>query len=40
MSPEKAVDVLRDEAAAGKILGPVVELLSERKLWRRLRGNR
>ncbi|MFN7142458.1 MAG: HD-GYP domain-containing protein [Myxococcota bacterium] len=37
MPPERAVAVLREEAAAGKILGPAVELLAGRKLWKRLR---
>jgi HD-GYP domain-containing protein (c-di-GMP phosphodiesterase class II) len=40
MSPERAIGVLRDEAAAGKILSPVVELFAGRQLWKRLKGIR
>jgi len=40
MSPERALVVLREEAAAGKILAPAVELLAGRQLWKRLRGVR
>lgn len=40
MSPERALYVLREEAAAGKILAPAVELLAGRQLWKRLRGVR
>ncbi|MDP2311997.1 MAG: HD domain-containing phosphohydrolase [Pseudomonadota bacterium] len=38
MTPEKAIFVLREEASAGKILSPAVELLAGRQLWKRLRG--
>jgi HD-GYP domain-containing protein (c-di-GMP phosphodiesterase class II) len=37
MSPDRAVHVLREEAAAGKILSPAVELFAGRKLWTRQR---
>ncbi len=40
MSPERAVAVLREEAGAGKILSPAVELLAGKQLWKRLRGIR
>ncbi len=40
MPPERAVAVLRDEAAAGKILRPAVELFAGRQLWKRLRAGR
>jgi len=40
MSPERAVGVLREEAASGKILMPAVELFAGRKLWKRLRSSR
>jgi HD-GYP domain-containing protein (c-di-GMP phosphodiesterase class II) len=40
MSPERALRVLREEAQAGKILSPAVELLAGRKLWKRMRGGR
>jgi HD-GYP domain-containing protein (c-di-GMP phosphodiesterase class II) len=38
MSAEKALSVLRAEAASGKILAPAVELFAGRRLWRRMRG--
>ena len=37
MSPAQAVTILRAEAAAGKIMSPVVELLAGKKLWTRMR---
>lgn len=37
MTPDRAVRVLREEASAGKILAPAVELFAGRKLWSRLR---
>jgi HD-GYP domain-containing protein (c-di-GMP phosphodiesterase class II) len=40
MPPERAIAILRDEAAQGKILAPAVELLAGRQLWKRLRGVR
>ncbi|MBM4392671.1 MAG: GAF domain-containing protein [Deltaproteobacteria bacterium] len=36
MSPEKAVQILRAEAAAGKVLAPAVELLNAKRLWTRV----
>ncbi len=33
MSPEKALQILRAEAAAGKVMGDVVEMLAARRLW-------
>ncbi len=36
MSPEKAVQILRAEAAAGKVMGAAVELLNAKRLWTRV----
>ena len=33
MSPEKAIQILRAEAASGKVMTEVVELLNARRLW-------
>lgn len=38
MSPEQALDVLRSEAAAGKVMKAAVDLLAERQLWKRMRS--
>lgn len=40
MPADRAVNVLREEAAAGKILAPAVELMAARKLWRKMRSTR
>ena len=34
VAPDRAVAILRAEAAAGKLLGSAVEVLAERQLWR------
>ncbi len=38
MTPEEAVEILKDEANRGRVEMPVVELLEGKRLWRRLKG--